>query len=314
MANPESTVGHFPDLEAAILEYFADVAFDTRIEKLLAGCDFSQKTFSTSTISEYEVYPDVLTHNDRDIDFEADDPVEQGVPMTRLSATGTFSRIHNKNHIDLELVSDTDPTNRLKIQSSADGGYYAYQPNSTLIDQLSLRDVTGISLLANGISKDTLARIHELGENEHEYQRILDFVWNRAADKYGIKRELAIVEKEALSSTPERPVIHRLAHHETNIADYSVAATDTIELVYELVTKHVDLEVEEVYRLYLKYESSGGTHLHQDAKKLVRNTGYDLASIAFYHEGRNRTAKQLNPKDPAVMQRFVDSFEELLSL
>lgn len=323
MISHEIPGSNLPNLDAAILEYFAHVAFDPRLEKLLEDHEsnrFYQKSFSTFTSSEYEPYPGVIGFNDRDVDFDNANPVENGQPLTLLNTNGRITRVDGKDYLSLELISDTDPSTRLKIQPSKDGGFYAYKPNDISISLLSLHEVAEISLLANGARPETLDRIAQIENNEQEYLRIIDFVWNRASAISGVQRKVSIMEKEALGSTLEAPIIHRLAQNEITIANYvdnpdpdREPHDETIEIIYEHIKQYLDLEVEEVYRLHLHYVNRGTILLEKDAKKLVRNAGYELEKIAFYHDNKNRTTRQLDPNDPDAMKLFVDLFEELLT-
>lgn len=321
MSTPEfdlnEPLGPIPELDAATLEYFADIAFDSRLEALLENSDLTQTSFTSFTSSSYEVYPPILGYNHRDVDFDDDEPVRQGKPLTLLNTIGIFVKAGDEHRLSIEFVSDTDPSKRLKIESNTDGGFDAFEPGvlSAELTRLDLRDIAHISLLANDVDPKTLDRIAELEEPDYEYRKILNFVWDRAAQLSGIKRDVNIIEKPAAESKDDRPVTHRLVQEEYSQAEYSnpeAQINDTIDIIYEKVIRYPDLDAEEIYRLRLQYLSDG-SNLIKTAQKIVRSSDSHLSSIGFFHKTVDGTVRELDASDPKTMQLFVDALEELLT-
>lgn len=296
-----------PELDSALIEYFADTAFDPRLDTLFEDRDILQMDFDAHTESDFDVYPPLLVRNYVDLD----DAGNILTPTTRLRAFGKISYAGEKKNTSIDLISAEDPADRLKIQSNDEGKFFAYESGTPNITELSRREVARISLLAQGYDATKLDRLSDIvNDNDDEYQQVIDYVWGRAAEVSASKHVTKIIQREGTGSTAEKKMSHRLSYVEHS----SALEDDVIEITYEHVTTHVELEAEEIYRLYLKY-TNHGTSIERNAQKIIRSTtgtGMELDDVKFFHQTSDGSTKELDPNDPNIMRLFVDSFEELL--
>lgn len=323
MVNPEIPKAHHSTIEQvvdnAIVEYFADIIFDERIDHLIEKSDYSNLSFSTKASSTSSIYPAVFGANHYTPYIDQDGDTEKLEPSTILRASGSISSFHGVSHTHIEFVSHTDSSRRLVFNAQDSNPFVVTHTLSKDKDFMSPYLAAELFAIAHNDNPTPLLR--GVSDTKEDYATVHDIIkkyWeNYATEIEGKKTSQYLLERPALKSTDEYPVYHRFLYTKDEISsdeETHKSGYSAVTLVYEKVFKIPELDSETILRLSITLLDRSSEPINE-ACKIVRTTGQPgIESLSASYITSEGVTQELDLSDSDVKKYFVDSFDELLSL
>lgn len=311
-----------PPLEAAEAEYFADMAFDERLESLLEN-EPSKISLSihhtTSGITERTLggFFRLNASEKHDVVISDDLIEEMEVPAYAYYLSGVLEQHHGRILIDATITPDDDKSENIRIEStphstdafcvSRDGE----DPELTLIDT---RDLFSLLCQLNGATQQNVENLFTAldGMKQNTLQVLkanIEAVWTQLGESHG--RVTTVTE---LSHTVEHPTNEafperiRLRHEmeETESMTYT-------KFFLEHTTEMIPLDVEDTYCLTLVFEQATSRTTEKNAERIVASgTSPRMVALDVERKSKGRVTK-LDLDAASIKELFVNWFDQLIS-
>ena len=312
-----------PSLEEAEAEYFADMAFDDRLEVLLKNesptylAHFSHQTtahqdgFVTSYFKTNSAVPHEFVFDDAIEIIEED--------AFSYTLTGLLQRLPRRLDVDMTITPEDDSSDRITVHSDKDNPhlFYLSKENRSHDADLDIIDERGLFTLlcqlggANKQSVDTaMDGLAALKQDKPSLMRAhIEDVWQRLADEHGTKETIYELIHEVKQPVDENhPEKIKLFRKETETKDKTL-----IELLLEHATESPEFDIEESYCLKLVFEHTSEKNVEKTAEKvIVSGISPKLIGLSASRKSRGRITK-LDIDTITIKELFVNWFDEIVA-
>jgi hypothetical protein len=296
-----------PDMEIALSEYFADIAFDQRLLDMIEAepthidLDVPLKT---KEVLDEALFP----HNSAD---DTEDDSEQEVPVTDFRVRGTMDIAPGSLGFALTFHSQVGEPSIIHLESESTGPVYLFDDDSTDLRELSVSELTDFSLRVADISEaDRRALLSALeGRGLFQFRTTISDLWEKLAIRSGDITKNTKIHQDMPSDDTS---IKKRANIEYEEVEKQSSSKITVTLEY--VIQYLELDAEEAYTLVLSYENNDQAAIEQKADKYIVSgiSGLELTSARASHRLLGKK-KPLDVQDPLIMQLFVNTFDGLLT-
>lgn len=309
--------GALPELDAAQIEYFADMAFDDRLLTIL---ERESKTIAIDTVGNTtqlvgEGFFEANSLVYETVQLSEDGPLDE-LPLGSFSyrAKGTIVEQPGKLEIDLRISADIDDQPAMYVQSDPKNrdGFFVYRDG--LIDEpsyVSTVELSQLVMMLGGLDAASRKQLRKgIGNKPAAYRPLITQLLKNIGERAGEMTESTFLIINLPASTDERPQRGKLAYvtRETPIES-------TVTMTLQNVTDYPELDSQEAYTLRLAYANAGHTNLEKDAKKVISSgiAPPTLRGIEMSHEATGVRPHKLDINDPTVQQLFVDTFDQIVT-
>ena len=311
MVTPENPSGKSPNFQQALFEYFADIAFDSRMEYLLSNSDYKKTSFSTRTKSTLEIYPSVFGFNHHEPYLDDDGDTERYLSSTILDISGNITSFHDAHRSRITLVSHTDNSRRVTFDAYDRKEFAVTNTISRSKDFMTPQEAADVFFRAHSTkSEPYLTDIPDGKEGYAGVHEKIETLWEHSTKNNGERHIEYIIERESPSSTVGAPIYHRFFRHDTEYADQA----DTIVMTYQRVHKHPGLDTDTIYQLNITLANPDGSQVSTAHRITRTSSDFAITDLSAFCEPSKGIVNKLDVNNPLVLKGFVDSFDELLAL
>lgn len=311
-----------PPLEVAEAEYFADMAFDERLDYLLENEPSSISLsihHTTSGITERTLggFFTLNATEKHDVVLSDDLIEEMEVPAFSYFLSGVLEQHHGRIIIDAFITPDDDKSKNIRIEStphSVDTFCVSRRGENSDLALIDTRDLFSLLCQLNGATQQDVERLFEAldGMNQNILPVLkanIEAVWTQLGESHGRVtrvRELSHqVKNPAIEQFPERI---RLRHEleETESMTYT-------KFFLEHTTEMTPLDVEDTYCLTLVFEQATSRTTEKNAERIVASgTSPRMVALDIERKSKGRVTK-LDLDATSIKELFVNWFDQLIS-
>ncbi len=314
-----------PSLEAAQAEYFADMAFDDRLLRLLEKHPASTSIAITNVtpgctdeLSLRYFYPNTTIEESHEIFFENDEsePVLDVVDAYAYRLNGTVRADDDALFIDATITSEVGDYPSVQIQSDttqADRYYISKIGDEFDMDVLDSKELFTLLCQLNGASKlyidKYMSTLDDFMDTPAVHQKNIQKLWVQLGETHGKSQTVHEITHEIKDpSAPSDPEKIKLRYEETESPEVTI-----VKLFLEHSKEMVELDTQESHYLALTFQQVNERTIEKVAERIiVSGITPQLIGINFEKKSQGRITP-LDITDVNVKQLFVNWFDEVIS-
>lgn len=311
-----------PPLEAAEAEYFADMAFDERLESLLENepSKIHLSIRHKTTGVEADTLNGLLVLNTTDkLDIVNTDDLVEGVEVPAFSyfLSGVLEQHHGRILIDAVITPDDGLGDSIRIESTSHNSDVFYISRLGDIPDIEMIDTRELFLLLcqlNGASRQSLEQLFKAldGMNQNTLQVLkanIEAVWTQLGESHGQVTTVTELSHAVKSPTNEQfPECIRLRHEVEETED-----TTFTKFFLEHTTAMPTLDIEDTYCLKLVFEQDTSRNTEKNAERIVASgTSPRMVALDLERKSKGRVTK-LDLDAASIKELFVNWFDQLIS-